>query len=87
MLVGQRAFQFTMVCTCAESSEQMIEYFPDPHPDEILFSVWARFSDITNYPTLSDVFEELFGSRRTKPIVDLPCRLQRCDKVLSQVIE
>lgn len=53
----------------------MIEYFPDPFPDEILFSVWARFSDITNYLTLSNVFKELFGSKRTKPIVDLPCRL------------
>src|SRR6266566_789521 len=53
----------------------MIEYFPDPFPDEVLYSVWARFSDLANYPNLSDVFKELFGNRRTKPIADLPCQL------------
>jgi hypothetical protein len=53
----------------------MIEHFPDPFPDEILYSVWARFSDLSNFHTLSDVFEELFYNRKIKPIVDLPCHL------------
>src|SRR5215831_10009713 len=53
----------------------MIEHFLDPLPDEILYSVWARFSEHSNFHTLSDVFEELFNNRKIKPIVDLPCHL------------
>lgn len=54
----------------------MIEHFLDPHPDEILYSVWARFSDHVSYPSKSDTFLELFGSRDVRPSIDLPCRLQ-----------
>lgn len=54
----------------------MLEYFPDPHPDEILYSVWARYSDCVGYPSKADVFRELFGSAAIRPIVDFPCRLQ-----------
>ncbi len=52
----------------------MIEHFPDPYPDELLYSVWARYSDQVRYPTRQDVLKELFG-RITRPIVDLPCHL------------
>src|SRR5260221_14214430 len=52
----------------------MIERFPDPYPDELLYSVWARYSDQVRYPTRQDVLKELFG-RITRPIVDLPCHL------------
>jgi hypothetical protein len=53
----------------------MIEHFQDPLPDEILYSVWARLSELSNFHTLADVFEELFNNRKIKPIVDLPCHL------------
>lgn len=53
----------------------MLEYFPDPHPDEILYSVWARYSDHTQYPSQSDVFRELFGRRLVHTTVDLPRHL------------
>jgi Tn7-like transposition protein D/TniQ len=53
----------------------MIEHFQDPLPDETLYSVWARLSELSNFHTLSDVFEELFNNRKIKPIVDLPCHL------------
>ena len=53
----------------------MIEYFPDPYPDEILYSVWARFSDYVQYPSREDVLYELFGYKNRTPIVDLPCSL------------
>ncbi len=53
----------------------MIEHFQDPFPDEILYSVWARFSELSNFHSLSDVFEELFNKRKIKPILDLPCHL------------
>jgi len=53
----------------------MIEYFPDPYPDEVLFSVWARFSDSVRYSSRDSVLLELFGSIHVSPVVDLPCHL------------
>ncbi len=52
----------------------MIEYFLDPHPDEILYSVWARLSDVLHYQNEKDILRDLFGSNFT-PMVDLPCHL------------
>ncbi len=53
----------------------MLEHFPDPHPDEILYSVWARYSDLVRYSARTDVIQELFGTSTIKAVVDLPCRL------------
>jgi hypothetical protein len=53
----------------------MLEHFPDPYPDEILYSVWARFSDNVRYPLKNDVFQELFGYENASPVIDLPCHL------------
>jgi hypothetical protein len=39
----------------------MIGYFPDPYPDELFYSLCARYSDRMQYPGKKDVFEELFG--------------------------
>ena len=41
----------------------MLEYFPDPYPDELLYSVWARFSDQVRYPNHREIMQELFGSK------------------------
>jgi len=54
----------------------MLEYFPDPYPDEILYSIWARYSDDVHLPAKTDALWELFGSRSVRPIVDLPGRIQ-----------
>src|SRR2546421_1522831 len=54
----------------------MLEHFPDPHPDEMLYSVWARYSDHVGYPHLTDALQDLFGNRDVQPIVDLPCHLE-----------
>ena len=53
----------------------MIEYFPDPYPDEILYSVWARYSDYVRYPSKQDVLQELFGSWKHWAGVEFPCHL------------
>jgi hypothetical protein len=53
----------------------MLEHFPDPHPDEILYSVWSRFSDCVCYLGKQDVMRELFGNINAVTIVDLPCFL------------
>jgi Tn7-like transposition protein D/TniQ len=54
----------------------VISCFPDPFPDEILYSVWARYRDHVQYPSLQDTFRELFGNSKAYPIVDLPCHLK-----------
>lgn len=53
----------------------MLEHFLDPHPDEILYSVWSRFSDCVSYLGKQDVMRELFGNINAVTIVDLPCFL------------
>jgi Tn7-like transposition protein D/TniQ len=54
----------------------MLEYFTDPHPDELLYSIWARYSDHVHFSAKTDALWELFGSRGIIPIVDLPGRIQ-----------
>lgn len=53
----------------------MLEYFPDPYPDELLYSVWARFSDQVQYSNRSDVLQELFGNNVYSALVDWSCSL------------
>src|SRR5713101_530955 len=53
----------------------MILCFPDPYPDELLYSLWARFSDRVCYRSEKYVLKELFGSSRIRPIIDLPCHI------------
>lgn len=54
----------------------MLEYFPDPYPDELLYSVWARFGDQVHYPNRQDIMLELFGSRSYSALVDWSCSLR-----------
>lgn len=53
----------------------MLEYFLDPHPDELLYSVWARISDQARYANRGDVALDLFGSRSFSALVDWSCSL------------
>lgn len=53
----------------------MLEYFLDPYPDELLYSVWARFSDQVRYPNRGDVSRELFGTKSDHALVDWSCSL------------
>jgi Tn7-like transposition protein D/TniQ protein len=53
----------------------MIGFFPDPLPDELLYSVCARFSDRARYPNKKSVVGELFGTTNTIAVVDLPSHL------------
>src|SRR6266568_2742074 len=61
----------------------MIRCFPDPHPDELLYSLWARFSDHVGYFSEKYILRELFGSDRITPIIDLPCHLGLFTEKLS----
>jgi Tn7-like transposition protein D/TniQ len=53
----------------------MIGHFPSPFPDELLYSVCARYSKRVKYPNNKSLCEELFGNRNTKAVYDLPCNL------------
>ena len=53
----------------------MIGHFPDPYPDELLYSVCARYSERMRYPSKQPVIRDLFGIRNVIAVVDLPSHL------------
>jgi hypothetical protein len=53
----------------------MTGFFPDPCPDELLYSICTRYFDWLQYPSRKSVFQELFGSAKASAIIDLPSRL------------
>lgn len=53
----------------------MLGHFPAPYPDELLYSVCARFSIRAGYPGVKSVLEELFGASTAAAVIDLPNRL------------
>jgi hypothetical protein len=60
----------------------MIGFFPDPYPDELLYSICARYSDRMQYHNKEHTNQELFGSRGTITGVDLPSHLSYLLSVL-----
>ena len=55
--------------------KHMIPFWPDPYPDELLYSVIARYGKrlrIRHYRTLP---RQLFGYRSARAMIDLPYRL------------
>jgi len=50
-------------------------HFPTPHPDELLYSLCARFSAHVGYSNAKAVLEELFGTRDAAATIDLPNNL------------
>jgi hypothetical protein len=53
----------------------MVGYFPTPYPDEILYSLCARFSARAGYSNVKAVPEELFGTSSASATIDLPTNL------------
>lgn len=53
----------------------MIGFFTDPHPDELLYSACARFSDKMKYPAEAGAAQELFGGKYGMALIDFPNRL------------
>lgn len=53
----------------------MLEFFPDPYPDELLYSVWTRLSDQARYSSRDQVMQELFGKRVSNLLIDWSCSL------------
>lgn len=62
----------------------MIGFFPDPYPNELLYSACARYFRKTDYLNKKSVMTELFGKRGFSAIVDFPTRLNHLISVLPQ---
>jgi hypothetical protein len=57
-------------------------YFPRPYPDELLYSVCARYHYYACNYSCKDTTEELFGKKTACAVVDLPGHLQYlCDQL------
>jgi hypothetical protein len=54
----------------------MIGCFPDPYPDEILYSICARYKERMMYMSEPDISKSLFGVRYGAFYLDRPLRLQ-----------
>lgn len=61
----------------------MIGFFPTPYPDELLYSVCARYGETVGYQNRATVVEELFGSE-SAALIDLPLRLNHLLGVLPK---
>jgi len=59
----------------------MICIFPDPYPDELLYSVCARYKDLMKYPNNLTATSDFFGTA-SSAVVDLPNKLEHLVSVL-----
>jgi hypothetical protein len=53
----------------------MVSFFPKPYPDEILYSVIARYHIRSGNTSPKVTLRELFNSQSTVATADLPCNL------------
>lgn len=61
----------------------MLSFFPNPYPDELLYSVLARYHVRSGNTSPKITLRELFGKEVATAIVDLPCNLAALTKRLS----
>lgn len=55
----------------------LLGFFPTPYPDELLYSIIARFRVRAAILSPKMVIEDVFNSRTATAIVDLPCNIKR----------
>lgn len=60
----------------------MLGIFPDPYPDELLFSVCSRYHDGLGYRSCECTGRDLRGVNRARVAVDLPSHIDRLVSVL-----
>lgn len=53
----------------------MINHFPTPLPDELFYSLCARYGERVKYSGIEAVNEDLFGARGKSAVIDLPSHL------------
>jgi hypothetical protein len=62
--------------------KKMLHWFPTPYPDELLYSVLARYHVWSGNTSPKMTIEELFGKRTVRSVWDLPANL---NMLLSQL--
>lgn len=55
----------------------MLSFFPEPYPDELLYSVLARYHIRHGNIAAKATLRELFGNQKITAIYDLPCGMDR----------
>lgn len=60
----------------------MIGFFPNPYPDELFYSICARYSGRVKFPNKKTAAKNFFGSKNNSAIVDFPSHLDRFISVL-----
>lgn len=54
---------------------KMLSHFPAPLPDELIYSICARFASRVDYASSKSVVQEMFGDTRGDAVFDLPSNL------------
>jgi hypothetical protein len=65
----------------------VIRCFPDPHPDELFYSICARYSDRMRFPSIRALNRDLFGSPAVLPSIAFPSRFAALLENLSDVYD
>lgn len=60
----------------------MLTFFPEPYPDEILYSVFARYHLRSANSSFKDTLQDLFDSKTVIPTIDLPSHIGEVIKKL-----
>ncbi|MHB8131544.1 MAG: TniQ family protein, partial [Mobilitalea sp.] len=55
----------------------MLTFFPKPYPDELLYSIVARYHVWSGNEEMSDTMEQLYGYRRERATLFIPKHLKR----------
>ena len=55
----------------------MLAYFPQPYPDELLYSVVARYAVHTGQDNQKAVIRDIFGSNSAAAVPDMPSHIDR----------
>ena len=53
-----------------------IAYFPEPYPDELIYSVLARFYGHSGYPVYIFCAEDIFTDKRVRPDIEFINKLK-----------
>ncbi len=64
----------------------MLGFFPTPYPDELLYSIIARYHIRSENISPKITLQELFGSTTTITTPDLPANLSNLSKCLQHLI-
>lgn len=60
----------------------MIGWFPSPYPDELLYSICARYSEAMQYPNKHSLNADLLGKENAASVIDMPFHLEHLASVL-----